>query len=138
MALRKNVALFAIVAVALLVGTGIAAAAVTIVQSDPNRVAPAEGSVQGSDNLTIDSQSLSYSGVNATGMTVDVRNTGSVDHTGTVHLSVKTADGVEVETATLSSETFNSNTVSSVSYSFSQERPIDSFHSLEVLVEETG
>jgi hypothetical protein len=125
--------------VALLVGGGLAAAAVTITQANPNKIAPGEGQVQGSTDMTIDSQSLSYSGVNATGVTVDVNNAGTTDHTGDVHISVKKADGTIVDSTTKSGQNFAGNgTVTSVSYTFSSELPIDSFSKLEVVVEQTA
>lgn len=128
----------AVALVALVVGSGLAAAAVTISQANPNKIAPGEGQVQGSTDMSIDSQSLSYSGVNATGVTVDVNNTGTSDHTGDVHISVKKSDGTVVESKTFSGKTFTSGSVTSVSYTFPNELPIDSFSKLEVVVEQTG
>lgn len=139
MAIHRKIPTFALVAIALIVGMGVAAAAVTIVQTDPNPIAPGEGTVKGSTDLSIDSQSLSYSGVNATGVDVTVMNGGSVDHTGDVHISVKTAGGTVVESKTFTGETFTGNsTASTVSFTFSKERPVDSFADVEVLVEETA
>jgi hypothetical protein len=123
--------------VALVVGGGLAAAAVTISQANPNEVAPGEGQVTGSTNLSIDSQSLSYSGVNATGVTVDVNNTGMTDHTGDVHISIKKSDGTIVDSKTYTGKTFTQDSVTSVTYDFPSELPIDSFSKLEVLVEDT-
>jgi len=128
----------AVALVALVVGAGFAAAAVTISQANPNKVAPGEGQVQGSTDMTIDSQSLSYSGVNATGVTVDVNNTGTSDHTGDVHISVKKSDGTIVDSKTYTGKTFTSGSVTSVTYTFASELPIDSFSKLEVVVEQTG
>lgn len=134
---KPNVPTFVLVGLALIIGMGIAVAAVTIVQVDPDPIAPGEGQVQGSDNLSLASQSLSYSGTNATGVDVDVDNAGSVDHTGDVHITVKDANGNVLESTTQTGVTFTGGQVTTVSYTFNQERPVDSFSKIEVVVEQT-
>lgn len=128
----------AIALAALLLGAGVAAAAVSITQANPTPIAPGQGQVQGSTDLSIDSQSLSYSGVNATGVTVSVNNTGSAEHTGDIHITVKASDGTVLESSTTTGVTFAAGSVTSHSFTFSQERPVDSFTNLEVVVEETA
>lgn len=139
MGIQRNIPTFVLVGIALLVGMGVAAAAVTIVQTNPNPIAPGEGTVQGSTDLSIESQSLSYSGVNATGVDVNILNSGTVDHTGDVHISVKTASGTVVESNTFTGQTLAGNsTTTTVSFTFTKERPVDTFAEIEVLVEETA
>jgi hypothetical protein len=139
MALERKIPTTVLVSLALILGMGVAMAAVTIVQVDPNPIAPGEGQVQGSNDLSLESQSLTYSGTNATGVDVDVNNTASTtDHTGDVHITVTDSNGNVLESTTKTSVTFTAGTVTTVSYTFSQERPVDSFSKLEVVVEETG
>lgn len=138
MKLPTKTTTIAIALVALFLGAGIAAAAVTITQNDPNPIAPGQGTVKGSQDLSIASQSLTYSGVNATGVTVDVNNTATSDHTADVHISVKKADGTIVESTTFTGKTLTASSVTSVSFTFTKERPVDTFADIEVVVEQTA
>lgn len=138
MSIKRKVPPFVLFSLALIIGMGIAMAAVTIVQVNPDRIVPGEGEVQGSNDLSLDSQSLTYSGTNATGVDVVVNNTGTSDHTGDVHITVKDANGQVLESDTQTGMSFKNGTTTTVSYTFTQERPVDSFTKLEVLVEETG
>lgn len=97
------------------------------------------GSGQVSDSaLTIADASLGYSGIDATGATVDVNNTDTVDHTGDVHLSLIDSTGTVVTSATKTDVRFSGNdTVTSVRLSFTATNVTD-FASVEVRIEVTG
>lgn len=138
MSLKPNVPTLVLVALVFILGMGVAVAAVTIVQVNPDPIAPGEGEVQGSDDLSIESQSLTYSGVNATAVDVVVNNTGTSDHTGDVHISIKDAAGTIVDSTTVSGEEFTGGQTTTVSYTFSEELPVDSFAKIEVVVEQTA
>lgn len=138
MSQKRKVPTFVLVSIALIIGMGVAAAAVTIVQVNPDPIAPGEGEVTGSNDLSLESQSLTYSGTNATGVDVIVNNTATGDHTGDVHITVKDGNGNVLESTTETGVTFTGGTTTTVSYTFTQERPVDSFTKLEVVVEETG
>jgi len=127
---------WAIVVLILLVSAGIAAA-VTIVAINPNPISPGTGTLSGSNDLALDSQSLTYSGTNVTGVDVAINNTGSV-HTADVHIALKDSTGAVIATQTVSGANLPSATVTTVSVTFASEHSVDSFAELEVTVEQTG
>lgn len=125
----------AIIAV-LLVATG-TAIGVAITSLNFNPLEPGQGAVPDS-SLVIESENLTYSGLDATGANLDVNNTDSVDHTGDVHLSVLDSGGSVVASATQTGVSFPGNgTVTTVSMSFSATN-VSKIDSVEVRIDETG
>lgn len=122
---------------ALVVSAG-AAAAVSIITADPNPIAPAEGTLSGSSNITVDSQSLTYSGTDATGVDVVVNNTGSSGHTVTLHFVLEDSTGNEIENTTVSGVSVSAGSTRTVTWTFNNAHSVDTFSKVEVTVEVTG
>ncbi|WP_435065326.1 hypothetical protein [Halobaculum sp. EA56] len=129
-----SVKLALLLVVATSVGT---ASAVTVLDRDPDPVVPVRGDLTGSSDLTVDSQRLSYDGINVTGVTVVVNNTGTSDHTGTVHLALKNGS-TTVADSTAAGETFAAGTTTNVSVSLASEYSVSEIDRVEVTVERTG
>lgn len=132
---RKTVLIVALVLL-LSVGTAVA---VTIITIDPNTIAPGEGTLSGSADLTLDSQSLTYTGNNVTGTDVAVNNTGTSDHEADVHYALRnTTSDTVVESGTVSAPTLTAGNVTTVSITFTDEHSVDTFDKLEINVEQTA
>lgn len=138
MSLKRKIPMSALVVVALLVGAGVAAAAITITNVDPNSVEAGQGQVQQSTNLTINDQQLTYAGVDVSGVNVTVDNAGTVQHTADVHLALKKSDGTIVATKTVTGQTLAASSATTVSVTLATAQSVDSFSSVEVVVEETA
>lgn len=124
-----TVAVLAVIAVGTAVGVSL-----TVLSFTP--LEPGSGQVSESA-LRIESESLGYSGLNATSVTVDVNNTDTVDHTGDVHFSLIDSAGNVVTSTTETGVRFPGNdTVTSVTISFTPTNVTD-FDSVEVRIEET-
>lgn len=115
-------------------GTATALAVLTV---NPNPITPADGSLTSSP-VTVDSQSLSYSGTNATGVDVVVNNTDTADHTVDVHLALRTADGTLLESTTVSGRAVTAGSTATVTWTFASSHSVDTFSTVEVTVEQTG
>lgn len=127
-----------VLAVVMLLVSASTAAAVSIILLDTNPIAPGEGLLSGSSDLVLESQSLTYVGNNATGTDVVVNNTGASSHTVDIHYAIKnTTSGTVVESGVVSGQSMPANTATTVSITFNSEHPVDTFHKLEVNVEET-
>lgn len=126
-----------VLAVVMLMVSASTAAAVSIILLDTNPVAPGEGLLSGSSDLVLESQSLTYTGNNATGTDVVVNNTGASSHTVDIHYAIKnTTSGTVVESGVVTGESIPVG-AKTVSITFKSEHPVDTFHKLEVNVEET-
>lgn len=131
---RRQVATVLVVGLLASAGTATALAILTV---DPNPITPAEGSLSSSP-VTVDSQSLTYSGTNATGVDVVVNNTDTADHTVDVHLALRTADGTLLESTTVSGQTVTTGATATVTWTFASSHSVDTFSTVEVTVEQTG
>lgn len=131
---RQQITIFLIVALLASAGT---AAAVNILTKNPNPVSAAEGTLSSSP-VTIDSQSLTYSGTNATGVDIVVNNTDTGSHTIDIHIALRKADGTVVESTTKTGTSVSAGSTKSVTWTFSTEHPVDTFSDVEVTVEQTG
>lgn len=128
--------LAALVVGALLVSAG-TAAAVTVLPRDPNPITAAEGTLAESP-VTVDSQSLTYTGTSVTGVGVVVNNTDTVEHTVDLHFSLRKEDGTLVEQTTKDGTTLVAGSTKTVTWTFSSEHPVDTFSQVEVTVEQVG
>lgn len=124
-------------AVAIVASAG-TAAAVTIIVANPNTIAPAAGTLSGSPDLTVDSQSLTYSGTDATGLDVVVNNTGTSSHTVDLHFVLEDSTGTVIENATKTGVSIAGGSTSTVSWTFNSAHAVDTFSRVEVTVEVTG
>lgn len=131
---RRQVAIFLLIGMLSSAGT---AAAVNILTKNPNPVTPAEGTLSSSP-VTIDSQSLTYSGTNATGVDLVVNNTDGSNHTVDVHLAIRKSDGTIVESTKKTSIGVSAGSTKSVTWTFSSEHAVDTFSRVEVTVEQTS
>lgn len=127
---------FGVAVVVLLVFGAGTAVGVSMNSMTFNPLEPGKGAIPDS-SLVIDSESLSYSGLDATKATLQVNNTDSVNHGGDVHLSLVDSSGSTVTSASNTSLTFKNNTVKSVVVDFSDTN-VSSFDSVEVRIEETS
>ncbi|SFR33477.1 hypothetical protein [Halogeometricum limi] len=126
-----------VVLVVVLVTAAGTSAATTVLVRNPATIVPATGTVQVDDDLTIDSQQLSYEGINVTGATVVVNNTGASEHTGTVHVRL-VDDGATLATETTSETTFAAGATKSVDVSFGGNYSVANVTGIEVVVQRTG
>lgn len=133
--LRKRPVVIALVV--LLVGVG-TVAGVSILTNDPNPIQPAEGTLTNASDLTVDSQSLSYSGTDATAVDVVVNNTGTSDHTVDMHFRLEDNTGSKVESTTKTSITVTAGSTKTVTWTFSSSHTVNSFSKVEVTIEQTS
>lgn len=120
----------------LLVGTG-TVLGVTLTSMNFNPMEPGQGGVPDS-SLTINSESLSYSGLDVTSLTLDIENTDTVDHTGDVHVSLVDSGGTSVTSASNTGVSFaGNNTVTTVTVSLTATN-VTSFQNVKVRIEETA
>lgn len=125
-----------IVALSLVAGS---AAAVTIVTLSVDSIAPGAGTLSGSSNVDLDSQSLVYEGNNVTAVDVVVNNTDSgSSHTVDVHVALTDSSGTAVVSATNSSVSVAAGSTKTVTVSFSSAPGVDEFQESEVTAEETA
>lgn len=132
--LRRTVVIALVV---LLVGVGVVAG-VSILTKDPNPIQPAEGTLTNASDLTVDSQSLSYSGTDATAVDVVVNNTGTSDHTVDMHFRLEDNTGSKVESTTKTSITVTAGSTKTVTWTFSSSQTVNSFSKVEVTIEQTS
>lgn len=131
---RRQVLVVVVVGLVASAGT---AAAVSILIKDPHPITSAEGTLSSSP-VTIDSQSLTYAGTNATGVDVVVNNTDASSHTVDLHFAIRKSDGTLVESTTKTSINVNTSSTKSVTWTFSTERTVDTFAQVEITVEQTS
>lgn len=131
---RQTVAL---VVVALIVSAG-TAAAVSILTVNPNPISPANGTLSSSADLTVDSQSLVYSGTDVTGVDIGVKNTAGSSHTVDVHVALVDSGGTTVATKTKSSVSVAASSTTTVSVTFASSQSVSTFTTVEITVEETA
>lgn len=117
-----------------MLGTGIA---ITTTVASPTF--PPTGGVGVQDSgLTITAESLRYSGLDTTGITLDVKNTDSVHHTGDVHVELVDSGGSTVTAASKSGVSFPGDPgVTTVSVTFAGTN-VTTFRDVLVRIEETG
>lgn len=126
-----------VLGVVVLVSSAGTAAAMSILTKDPNPITAAEGTLSSSP-VTVDSQSLAYSGTNATGVDIVLNNTDSSSHTVTLHFALKTSDGTIVERTTITSQSVGAGSTSTITWTFSSEHSVDTFSEVEVTIEQTA
>lgn len=97
---------------------------------------PGQGGVPDS-SLVIDNERLSYTGLDATKAELDINNTDSVDHTGSVYLDLVDSNGNSVASASKTGKTFGNNSVTTVTLDFGDTN-VSNFDTVEVRIEETG
>lgn len=132
---RASTSLRVVVALALVVSAS-TAAATSILVRNPDPIVPVQGSLQASSDLTVDNQSLTYSGVNVTGVDIAVNNTGGSSHDGTLHVALLDSDDTLLASKTTSSS-FPGNTVSVVAIDFGSSYSVENVSRVEVTVEQT-
>lgn len=130
---RKKLA--AIVLAVLLLSAG-TAVAVTLTTLNFNPLEPGKGPLTDSA-LVIDSEQIEYNGLNATGVTLDVNNTDTGDHTGDVHVALLNASGGVVTSGSQTGLTFTGGTVTSVTVPVTSTN-VTKFDTVEVRIEETS
>lgn len=123
--------------VLVLVVSASTAAATSVLVRNPDPIVPVSGSLQASSDLTVDNQSLTYSGVNVTGVDIAVNNTAGSSHDGTLHLAILKSDDTVLASKTTSSA-FPGNTVTVVSIDFASSYSVENVSRVEVTVEETN
>lgn len=112
-------------------------AAVNILTKNPNQITAAEGSMSSSP-VTVDSQSLTYSGTNAASLDVVVNNTDTSSHTVDLHFALRKSDDTVVESTTKTSISVSAGATKTVTWTFNNEHAVDTFSQIEVTVEQTG
>lgn len=127
-----------LLAVAVLLVSAGTAAAVTILTVNPNSVSPAEGTLSSSADVTVDSQHLSYTGVEVTALDVVVNNTGGSSHTVDLHVALRDSSGTVVESLTKTGVSVPAGSTTTVTVGFASAHRVDSFTDVEVTVEVTG
>lgn len=88
-------------------------------------------------SLTIDSERLVYSGLDATKAKLEINNTDSVDHDANVSLELVNSSGGTVASASKTGQTFTNNTVTTVTLDF-EDTNVTKFSDVQVRIEETG
>lgn len=126
-----------VLAVVLLVVSAGTVAAVQVLTRNPNPVTAAEGSLSSSP-VTVDAQSLTYSGTDATGLDVTLNNTDTADHTTDLHFALRQTDGTIVEQTTVTGVTVGAGSTTTATWTFAAEHAVDTFSQVEVTVEQTG
>lgn len=129
---RRQVA--ALVVAILVTSTG-AAAAVTVLVKNPDPIQPVEGHLMNAGDLTVDSQSLTYSGTDVTGLEVVVNNTGGNSHDVVLHFALRDSSGTLVD-STKQSKTISATSTRTVTWSFGPYS-VSSFSKVEVTIEQT-
>lgn len=134
---KSTLSLRATLALVLVISAGTAGATSMLVRS-PNPIVPVEGSLSGSNDLTVDSQQLTYTGTEIDGLTVAVNNTAGTSHEGVVHIALRNSSGDLVAEQTTSTQTFSSNRVTNVSVTFANSHSVANVTRVEATVEQTG
>lgn len=124
------------VVVLLVFGTG-TAVGVSLTSLNFNPLEPGQGNVPDS-SLVIETESLSYTGLDATKADLTINNTDTVDHTGDIHLTLVDSSGNSVTSTSKTGVSFpGNNTETSVTLDFTDTN-VTNFDSVEVRIEETG
>lgn len=125
-----------LIVLVILISAGTAAGvALTVLEFNP--LEPAQGTLDDS-SLVVQNSSLTYSGLDATDLTLGVNNTdaGSA-HDGAISVRLLDASGNEVHTQSDSvSVPADSSTIKTVT--FTQSHNVTTFETVEVLIEETS
>lgn len=128
---------FGIAIVALLVlGTGVAIG-ISMTALDFHPLEPGQGQVTDSA-LAIDSESLTYSGLDVTDVTLDVNNTDGSSHTADIYVDLVDSSGTSVASGSKTGVSISANTVKSVTVSMSPATNVTNFQDVKVRIEETG
>jgi len=114
------------------------AVAVPILSLSLNPIDGGSGAVHNSTALVIDSQQLTYTGENVSGMTIVVNNTGTSDLSGDVTVVLRTIDGSVIERKTQTGTVFSSSDSTTVILTFDSAHPVGSFSLTKVTVERTS
>ncbi|MXR40196.1 hypothetical protein GRX01_02330 [Halobaculum sp. WSA2] len=112
------------------------ATAVTVLDRNPDPIVPVRGDISGSTDLTVDAQRLTYDGINVTGVTVTVNNTGTTDHTGAVHLALKNGS-TTVASSTVTGEQFAAETTTNTTIDLGSDYAVSDVDRVEVTIERT-
>lgn len=132
---RATMSLRVLVAFTLVVSAS-TAAATSILVRNPDPIVPVQGSLQASSDLTVDNQSLTYSGVDVTGVDIAVNNTAGTNHDGSLHVALLRSDDTVLASKTTTSS-FPGNTVTVVTVDFASSYSVENVSRVEVTVEET-
>ena len=114
------------------------AVAVPILSLSLNPVDGGSGAVHNSTALVTDSQQLTYTEENVSGITIVVNNTGTSDLSGNVTVVLRTIDGAVIEQKTQTGTVFSSSDSTTVMLTFDSVHPVDSFSLTKVTVEGTS
>lgn len=133
---RASTSIRVLVALALVVSAS-TAAATSILVRNPDPIVPVQGSLQASSDLTVDNQSLTYSGVNVTGVDIAVNNTAGSSHDGTLHVALLDSSDAILASKTTSSP-LPGNTVTVVPIDFGSSYSVENVSRVEVTVEQTS
>lgn len=134
--IKRKIPVWAVLLVVLVSIAG-SAAALTIVNVDNNPLNPGSGTVQGSDQLTLQSQNLNYEGTNVTGTDVTVNSTAASDISGTIQVVLKDSSGTSLEVVETSA-TFLAGADTTTTVSFTTDHSMDTVSSVDVVVEASG
>lgn len=135
--IKRKVPIWAVLMVVLVAVAG-SAAALTVVNVDNNPLNPGSGAVQGSADLTLNSQSLVYSGTNVTATDVNVSNSVTTDHTGDIQVVLKDSTGTILETKGITGVTFTGSSDTVTTVTFASEHPMTDVAAIDVVIEQTS
>lgn len=134
--IKRKIPIWAVLMIALVAVAG-SAAALAIVNVDNNPLNPGSGSIEGSTDMTLKSQSLVYSGTNVTGTDVVVNNTG-VEHTGNIQVVLEDSAGNPLETKEMTGVIFAASSDTTTRVEFASEHSMADVSSIDVVVEQTA
>lgn len=121
-----------------LVAVAGSAAALTVVNVDNNPLNPGSGTVLGSADMTLQTQSLVYSGTNVTATDVTVNNSATTEHTGDIQVVLKDSAGNTLETTEMTGVTFAAGSDTTTQVSFASEHPMADVAGIDVVIEQTA
>lgn len=113
------------------------AAATSMLDRDPNSIVAVEGALSDSNDLTVDSQRLTYSGTEIEGVSVVVNNTGTT-HEGVAHVALRDSSGNLVASKSTSTQTFAGSDTTTVTVTFASAHSVANVSRVEATVEQTA
>jgi|GEM_PF-1499566 len=117
------------------VGTGVA-----YVQLEPNPITPGAGSLDGSNDLTLESQALQYQGNNVSSVDVTINNINAdVTYKVDIHLAFRnTTEGELVTSVDSMTRTVNAGGTTTINVDVPSNIGVNQFDQLQVNVEQNG
>lgn len=105
--------------------------------SETNSIVAVEGALSDSNDLTVDSQRLTYSGTEIQGVSVVVNNTGAT-HEGVAHVALRDSSGSLVTAKSTSTQTFAGSDTTTVTVTFASAHSVATVSRVEATVEQTS